>query len=236
MEGADFILAAESSWTGILVAALGSSALGAIVGGYMTTRMQSRSGREEAWRTRLIEAADDLDRVLVQTVTLLGTFLGRAERGELRLRTDRGQLTKAVQTDVESAWHLLQDVEVRLGHLELLVGPESDVYQCGWKAADTLTGAVALLRGRATAAERIVAICRYRAGDEGAFAEISPADYGHVWPSLLYNAWDPPDGPSLDPSDDRSLGQWARRLHHIAGSQIHNYMREARAYIENYKL
>jgi VIT1/CCC1 family predicted Fe2+/Mn2+ transporter len=64
---------AADTWTGIIIAALSSSALGAIVGGYITQRVQTHHEREEAWRNRLIDASHDLSLVLVGAFSSLGS-------------------------------------------------------------------------------------------------------------------------------------------------------------------
>jgi hypothetical protein len=61
-----------SAWLAVLLAVLGSSAVRAIAGGYLTTRMRGRIEREEAWRTPLVTAADDLNLHLAQALWTLG--------------------------------------------------------------------------------------------------------------------------------------------------------------------
>ena len=53
-------VAAQPSWAAVVLAALGSSALGAIVGGSLTTWLRGRIERDEAWRTRLVDSAAEL--------------------------------------------------------------------------------------------------------------------------------------------------------------------------------
>ena len=115
------LIGAQSNptWAAILFAVLGSSALGAIFGGYVTTRMRGRLEREEAWRTRLIEAADNFNGVLSRMLRTLGTLIPRASRGELPLRRDDGTPTEDTAAALESVWALLMEAEVLLSHLEL---------------------------------------------------------------------------------------------------------------------
>src|SRR6266550_7927702 len=122
MLSSELILGAggATSWSAVLVAVLGSSALGAVFGGYLTTRMRGRIEREEAWRTRLLEAAEDLNRVLVQGARALGEFLPRAARGELPLRETDGSLTDETAAGVQSASDLFIQAEPSLARLELL--------------------------------------------------------------------------------------------------------------------
>jgi hypothetical protein len=56
-----FVAAAENpTWAAVILAALGSSALGAIVGGFLTTSLRGRIERDEAWRTRLLDNVAEL--------------------------------------------------------------------------------------------------------------------------------------------------------------------------------
>jgi hypothetical protein len=65
---------AADSWTGLVLAVVGSSAVGAVVGGYLTTVTRGRLEREEAWRTRVIEAAVSLNDALVAMMVAAGSL------------------------------------------------------------------------------------------------------------------------------------------------------------------
>jgi hypothetical protein len=133
----ELVVADVDTWTGLLVAVLGSSALGAIFGGYLTTRMRGRIEREEAWRSRLFEATDEFSRVLVTALRALGGLLPSASRGERRLREENGELTEETARTASSLSDLLDATELRLGHLELLVGQDSAVYQPAVSSSST---------------------------------------------------------------------------------------------------
>ena len=97
------LIGAESNptWAAILFAVLGSSALGAIFGGYVTTRLRGRLEREEAWRTRLIEAADNFNGAISRTLWTLGGLLPSASIGAIPLRNEDGTLAE----DAAAALH-----------------------------------------------------------------------------------------------------------------------------------
>jgi hypothetical protein len=120
------LIGAQSSptWAAILFAVLGSSALGAIFGGYVTTRMRGRLEREEAWRTRLIEAADNLNGALSRVLRTLGNLLGGALRGE-PLRSEDGTLTEPTAAALESVcWRVEERTHSRklLTHISRRTG------------------------------------------------------------------------------------------------------------------
>jgi hypothetical protein len=87
------------SWSAIVGVVLGSSALGAIVGGMITTRMRGRIERDEAWRTRLVDASEgfllQLDRT---TGTIPYGWLIEVESDERPLRSD-GKLTTEAKNE-----------------------------------------------------------------------------------------------------------------------------------------
>jgi hypothetical protein len=220
------------SWAGILFAVLGSSALGAIFGGYLTTRMRGRIEREEAWRTRLIEATDELNGVLVAALTTLGGLLPGASRGETPLRSGDA-LTPETADVLASARDLLNQAEVRLSRVELLFSAESEVQVHGYETMHQLNKAVALLRGRGAAQTLVRAVLaeRENLGAGRAMLAEQVRDIP-VMENLLARSSLPG---SFEPSDDVNVAQWARALHNAAGESAHRYMRAARAEIERYR-
>src|SRR5262249_16322102 len=121
--------ASTPTWVGLVIAVLGSSAIGAIFGGYLTTRMRGHIEREEAWRGRLIEASDALYPTLAAYLTEFGALLPRAASGDTPLRNKDGSLTDEVAAAVKAGDEYAMEIEQRLGHLELLFSAESAPYQ-----------------------------------------------------------------------------------------------------------
>jgi hypothetical protein len=154
--------AAASTWTAVLIAALGSSAIGAIVGGYMTTRMRGRFEREEAWRTRLITAADDLNNTLVQALWALGSLLPSVARGERRLRNDDGTLTEEATTSIKSLRDLQDQAEVALVRVELLYSSSSAVYQHALEVRRLIGSSISAAECRPRAVNLIKAVLAER--------------------------------------------------------------------------
>jgi hypothetical protein len=231
--GAAHIIAADANtWTGILVAALGSSALGAIVGGYLTTRLQGRHEREEAWRNRLIHATHDLNGVLVQALTTVGGLLVRVESSEGgRLRTDSGELVPQTATTIEGVRRLVDQARLQLAHLELLVGSDGDVYQEALGTIIALDYTSNLLQGYPGIQEVLRAVLADReAPGEG---QELPGTDQYVFEMLRSR----PDAPqTFDPSDDMNVSLWAGELHSAAGGSAHQFMQAAHTYIEAYRL
>ena len=231
------LIGAQSSptWAAILFAVLGSSALGAIFGGYVTTRMRGRIEREEAWRTRLIEAADNLNGVLARVLRTLGSLVPYAAASqELRLRKDDGTLTDRTAAILESVWALLNEVEVLLSHLELLFSTDSDVYREGYQTLRLIQRTAGLLEGRTPARHLIEAVVAERETPGAGriqLLEAAPGYLDHL--ELLIAQGSGPD--SFDPTDDGNVAQWARELHVLAGRRAHAYSRAAHAYIEAYR-
>jgi hypothetical protein len=230
---AALVFADTNSWSGILVAALGSSALGAIFGGYLTTRVRGRQEREEAWRSRLIDAADEFAQVLVHVLRTLGTVLPEISRGERQLRGASGSPTRETVAVISSARRFLDDAELRLGHLELLVGTDSDVYEHGFRSMHLVEQSVNLMQERQPVQQLIAAVLVERANPGEGIGLL--ADFPRAVPDFeLLRRWENlPDG--FDVSDDTNLAQWARALQNVSGEEAHAYMRAARTYIEQYR-
>jgi hypothetical protein len=230
---AQLIAANAETWTGILVAALGSSALGAIVGGYLTTRLQGRHEREEAWRNRLIEAVHAFNGQVVKALTDTGGLLPGASRGEYPLRGEDGNLTEPAAGVVGSTAVVRDEMELALAHLELLVGTDSDVYQHAYSALRAVRMIINLLEGRPRATRIVEAAVRERQSP-GAGITLLPDDRAFFLFDLLRYRPEPPE--DFDPLDDMSVAQWAREVHHAGGDSAHRYMEAAHGYIEGYRL
>jgi hypothetical protein len=229
-------LLAATNWTAIIVAALGSSALGAIVGGYLTTRMQGRHEREEAWRTRLIDAADSLDQTLTEALTTLGRLLPRVARGEERLRAEDGALTQEAAKNLDTVRALMTQAELQLSHMELLVTGDAKVYQLAFRTMRLIDFASALARCSSSPRLTIQALIAERDDTGAGFQLLVDADdasrFGFVQTLMEWEAFPP----VFEPSSDLIVAQWARQAHQFAASSVHDYMQAARQYIEQYSL
>jgi hypothetical protein len=230
------LIGAQSNptWAAILFAVLGSSALGAIFGGYVTTRMRGRLEREEAWRTRLIEAADNLNAALARVLRTLGGLVGRASIGELPLRREDGTPTEQTAAALESVWTQLNDVEVLLSHLELLFSADSVVYREGYQTMRLVQRTAGLLDERRPAQHLIEAVLAERetpGAGRSLLLDVEPRYLDHL--EVLITQGSGPD--SFDPADDANVAQWAKELHVLAGRRVHAYSQAAHAYIEAYR-
>ena len=118
--------AGGTSWTGILLAVLGSSALGAVAGGYLTTRLRGGIERDEAWRTRLIDAADSFLTQLSRSVNAIPySWLAGIENGDEALTNDDDIRTpRALEIAVEFEEERRQLIPL-LSRVELLFGAEA---------------------------------------------------------------------------------------------------------------
>jgi hypothetical protein len=225
------LIGAQSNptWAAILLAVLGSSALGAIFGGYVTTRMRGRLEREEAWRTRLIEAADNLNGALSRVLRTLGSLLG-----ELPLRREDRTPTERTAAALESVWALLNEVEVLLSHLELLFSADSNVYTEGYQTMRLIQRTAGLLDERPPAQHLIEAVVAERqtpGAGRSLLLDVEPRYLDHL--EVLITQGSGPD--SFDPADDANVAHWARELHALAGRRAHAYSQAAHAYIEAYR-
>lgn len=228
------LIAAETdSWTGILLAVLGSSALGAVVGGYLTTRLQGRHEREEAWRNRLIAAVHAFNVVLVKALSNTGDFLPGASRGEYALRGADGKLTERAAEVVGSTKLVRNEADLALAHLELLVGTNSDVYQYAWGALRSINAVINLLDCRPHAQRVVQAVIEDRESPGAGIRRLDDDAAFRLFDLLSSR----PDAPEyFDPQDDANVAQWAREVHHAGGESAHRYMGEAHRYIEAYRL
>jgi hypothetical protein len=149
IEPTSAILTAASggtSWTGIVLAVLGSSAVGAIAGGYLTTRLRGDIERDEAWRTRLIDAADGFLAQLATTLNAIPhSWLVAIESGDQDLRADDGLTAPALQVAAAFESERTQLMPL-FSRLELLFGadasgPAREALRTLVNAREVLTGA-----------------------------------------------------------------------------------------------
>lgn len=169
---------------------LGSSALGAIAGGYLTTRLRGDIERDEAWRTRLVDCADAFLAQLGRTVSAIPhSWLAEVEEGKDSIRPN-GRLTGTASRVLADFEKERKDLLPLMSSVELLFGPEAGVPAKA--AVRTVVNASEVLRGAAWIPDGVV---RYGAEGLGINVETSVAE---------------PD--AFDPDDDASVALWAREL------------------------
>jgi hypothetical protein len=111
----------------LIVAVLGSSALGAVVGGTLTTWLRGRIEREEAWRTRLLDAASSLGTDLSQLLLRSALIRTRLDGG------DRWNPEEEASTPLMHAYKEQGDawdrVRISLTPVQILFGSSSDTFR-----------------------------------------------------------------------------------------------------------
>lgn len=216
----------------VLVAALTSGALGAIVGGYLTVRVRGRIEREEAWRARLIEAADELTKVLVAALNREGNLLTLASRGDRQLFGRHMKVRSETEETLNWIGDRLREAWVALGRVELLFTEDSKAYEHGVQTIKLIGKAVALVRGL-TAPQALVkaALAERRASGSGIGLLVDPRDSKDMMALLARPTL--PD--AFDPRDNLNVIRWALEIHEAASENAHEYMRAARGQIERYR-
>jgi hypothetical protein len=230
------ILATGTGWPAITVAALTSSAVGAICGSILTTRQQSRHAREEAWRTRLIEAADDLNQLLVQGLSALGTLSARLGRGDLLQRDGAGVLNAECAQETAAIRTVLDQGRVQLARLELLMSVDADAYQQALESMSFSRQALGLIEGHAqpqSLVEAVITASREQRADVPLESPGTTSMERAIATKVLSHDSLPSD---FDPTDTRNVVSWVDVFREYAGEDAHDFMRGAHAYIEKYQL
>lgn len=159
----------SSSWPAIILAVLGSSAIGAVVGGFLTAWYRGRFERDEAMRTRLIEAAEAF--ATAQNTSLhVGTkALTRMSRRQGEIIVDGTGDRAEWASELRAEFDATRDVTVpTLARLELLFERDSRPVQAAWASTKLLREAVWIMSREPGALER-------HALDPGAYEEINDA-------------------------------------------------------------
>ena len=109
--------------------------VGGLSGGVLGTWLRIRHEREEAFRERLITAADDLSTGLLQAIIGLDsahtTCVGRAflyppDPNRLTFRdSNTGEMPAESVEALRRSWELIREVEARRARISLLFGPTS---------------------------------------------------------------------------------------------------------------
>jgi hypothetical protein len=230
------ILASGTGWPAITVAALTSSAVGAVVGGTLTTRSQSRHAREEAWRTRLIEAADDLNQLLVQGLGALGTLSARLGRGDIPHHDGAGELTAECAEETAAVRTVLDQGRVQLARLELLMSVDSDAYQHALESMSFSRQALGLIEGHPQPQELVKAVLS-ASKDQRPVVSLPAPETTAVERAIATKILGRDDLPAdFDPNDTEDVVSWVDVFREYAGEDAHDFMRAAHAYIEKYQL
>ena len=93
----------DTNWAVLLITALGASFVGGVLGGALTTWMRGRIEREEAWRTRLIEAADEFMRLNAKSGLQGGVCLHRFKDPDAHMMDGDGEITDAGRVETQPA-------------------------------------------------------------------------------------------------------------------------------------
>jgi hypothetical protein len=203
-------------WTQVAVALLGSSAIGAVVGGSLTTVLRGQIEREEAWRTRMIEAADNVASALSQAdLDFNAILIGDVAEARLPLHESDGALSKTVANSIRVSMKGTREANKLLSRVELLYGHDSMAYQQGLGAIYTLSGSIRLLEGNVRAQRAVRAVLAARRGDaeerDRLIARDEVADRRY---QALISAKELPE--DFDPEDGPSVAAWALLLHDAA--------------------
>jgi hypothetical protein len=202
------------SWPALVIALLGSSAVGAIVGGYITTRLRGRIEREEAWRTRLVDASEEFLTHLGKASSAFPVpWLIEIEEDRAALREDGGELGEEAAAAIK---HFAQErpaLLLLLSRIELLFGPDASS-AAAVRAVRNLDSARGLLT-RELWAERA-------AGEDPEALEIA---------ALGSEALEA--GEEFDSDDDSSLASWVRILVESSAAHRRTFMGAAIARIHS---
>jgi hypothetical protein len=113
-----FVAAADKAlWSAVVVAALGSSALGAIIGGLTTTWLRGRIEGDAEWRTRLLDSAAALEAALSDLLLSHGKLAKSLRKAEQPSETDLD--------DARANWRL---AKAAAGLVELLFTRQSSTF------------------------------------------------------------------------------------------------------------
>ena len=105
------------TWSAVIIAALGSSAVGAIVGGLITTWLRGRIEGDAEWRTRLLDSAAALADALSDLLLSHGNLAMSLQRAEQCSETDL--------KDAVAKWALARRA---IALVELLFTTQSEVF------------------------------------------------------------------------------------------------------------
>jgi hypothetical protein len=214
-------------WAQVAAAVFGSSALGAVVGGILTTWLRGRIEREEAWRTRMIEAADDVASALSQAdLDFNAILIGDVAEARHPLRNSDGTLSKKVAGSMKASLEGVRKANQLLTRIELLYGHDSVPYKEALAAIYGLSGCVRLLEGNARAQRAIQAVLADRRGDtEERDRLVTRDEVAQTRYNGLVLEPDLPD--DFDAELGPSVAAWVLKLHDAAVKSFHAFVRGA---------
>jgi hypothetical protein len=133
------------SWSAIILAVLGSSAIGAVVGGFLTTWYRGRIERDEAWRTRRLDAADEFCTAQNAALTAGMRALGGMENRPDEILDESGELVEWASQLRDKFLETREATLATTVRLELLFGPDSRPAEAAWATVLHLREAVNLI-------------------------------------------------------------------------------------------
>lgn len=221
---------------------LGSSAVGAIVGGYITTWLRGRQERDEAMRTRLIEVADEFVSVMTDAFMAYDTRpLVGAIAETHPLRDKDGQIAGDLSDILQRTRELVSKANSVHTRVTLLYGRNDGAHQAGLVALDCLSGSCNLLEGRPSGQETVqLALTASREGlvlnrddaswsDQarekellGANVKVSNLNSSLRRAAALQAVGLPAD--DFDADVDASVAIWTRALRQAAANQLNRFV------------
>jgi hypothetical protein len=137
-----YTVLAESGagWAAVLASALVASFVGGVLGGTLTTWLRGRIEREEAWRTRLIEAADEFMKTTAHSMLLGGQCLHYFGEPESPAYAQDGSLTNDGREWIMKVRDANREARIAALRIALLFGNSSSTSV----AADEMVTAVRL--------------------------------------------------------------------------------------------
>jgi hypothetical protein len=149
------VSAPEPAWTTVVISVI-SAFIGGGAGAIVTVMLQSRHQRQEAWRSRLVPAADDFSTGVLQALLVHRDAVNVVRIAvELQSRAEeRGEVADVHTSKVRAVLRTLTDrVDVahsRLPRIQLLFGTESPTAKAGLEAILALRRGNVLLSQRPT--------------------------------------------------------------------------------------
>lgn len=217
-------LLADTGWAAITIAALGSSAIGAIVGGSLTTWLRGRIELDEAWRTRLIEVADAFLTPLSKAYLAVDqNVLERVAKNQIPLHTPSAELEPLVVSMVKHSRDRAEEAHAALNRVRMVYPSESSAYVDGLLALDALTGELALIEGKQRAQIAVQAFISAIGGDLSLIDAVKRRGdslTSHRIQALSLVGETPK---SFDPKVDASLAEWAIALHEGGALQLQGF-------------
>ena len=115
-----------TNWPELLITALGASFVGGVLGGTLTTWLRGRIERDEAWRTRLIEAADEFMKLNAKAGLQGGVCLHRFKDPGQDMMRDDGTVTDTGRVEIQLTRDANTEARIGAYRVGLLFGPHSD--------------------------------------------------------------------------------------------------------------